>query len=108
MRDEYDKQNKKLETALTSIKVFKEQIKIFEKKVLSDNLYEQRLTTTNQIKTEVNQVFEREKQKSGMSINDPSKVSAAAAAQMKKTLENNINRIDLLTDGKIHDMKALM
>lgn len=27
---------------------------------------------------------------------------------MKKTLENNINRIDLLTDGKIHDMKGLM
>ena len=33
---------------------------------------------------------------------------ALAAAKMKKTLENNINRVDLLTDGKIHDMKALM
>ena len=38
---------------------------------------------------------------------DPAKL-ALAAAKMKKTLENNINRVDLLTDGKIHDMKALM
>ena len=38
---------------------------------------------------------------------DPAKI-ALAAAKMKKTLENNINRVDLLTDGKIHDMKALM
>ena len=40
--------------------------------------------------------------------NDPTRMSAIAAAKMKKTLENNINRVDLLTDGKIHDMKGLM
>ena len=27
---------------------------------------------------------------------------------MKKTLDKNINRMDLLTDGKIFDIKALM
>ena len=40
--------------------------------------------------------------------NDPTRMSAIAAAKMKKTLENNINRVDLPTDGKIHDMKGLM
>jgi len=35
-------------------------------------------------------------------------MSIIAAAKMKKNLENTINRIDLLTDSKIGEIKTLM
>ena len=41
-------------------------------------------------------------------IDGKKQLSLVAASKLKVTLEQNINRVDLLTDTKIADVKVLM
>ena len=91
--------------------VFKNQIKIFERKFLSDRDYDSRVFNAAELVKNASDVFlKKDPPTTQPPPSDPSKVtmSIVAAAQMKKNLENTINRIDLLTDSKIGEIKTLM
>ena len=90
---------------MASITVFKTQIKIFEKKFLADSAHESAGTNKNNLTDQAEKVFAPPHE-----LNDSSKVnlSIQQAAKTKASLQNNINRVDLLTDSKIADIKKLM
>ena len=96
--------------AIASVTVFKTQMKIFEQKIFNDKQYEDRLASTGDILGKANNLFSGDDQKVCPANSDSSKksLSVAAAANMKKALTSNINRIDLLTDSKIGEVKSLM
>ena len=105
-KDDFEKQTSDLQRATASVQVFKAQMKIFEKKFLADKAYDSQLINTSNIIQNSSTVFQ--KKESLASDKSKMSVSLAAAAAMKKTLQNNINRVDLLTDTKIGDIKNLM
>ena len=106
VRDEFDKATSDVQRALASVTVFKAQMKIFEKKFMSDRALDSSITATNRLSGNTDKVFSPpdsvDCSKSKISL------SIEAAARMKKTLQSNINRIDLLTDSKIGDIKGLL
>ena len=81
-------------------------MKIFEKKIWSDAQHDMAKVSTKSLLNHTDKVFAMP----GSDHTDSQKMNASdsAAAAMKKVLSNNINRIDLLTDAKIGDMKGLM
>lgn len=81
-------------------------MKIFEKKIWSDTQHDMAKISTKSLLGHTEKVFAPP----SSDHTDSQKLSASdtAAAAMKKLLSNNINRIDLLTDAKIGDMKGLM
>lgn len=79
-------------------------MKIFEKKIMSDQNHELSKVSTESLLNRRDVVF-------ALPASDAEKKSQAAsefANNVKKTLQTNINRIDLLTDAKIGDIKGLM
>lgn len=102
-RDEYDQTCSTVQRAMASITVFKTQIKIFEKKFMTDRAFDASTIDSTNLIGKADKVF-------AMPGSDSSKMSLSivAAANMKKKLQSNINRIDLLTDSKIGDVKGLL
>ena len=95
-----------MQRATASVTVFKTQMKIFEKKIWSDAQHDIAKVSTQSLLNRTDKVFAPP----SSDHTDSQKMlhSDNAAAAMKKVLGNNINRIDLLTDAKIGDMKGLM
>ena len=87
-------------------------MKIFEQKFLNDRSYDESLVTTSNIIGKASEFFVGKKDSvpSDANSHDSSKINCSllAASNMKKALMNNINRVDLLTDSKIHEVKQLL
>mmetsp|Transcript_14119 Transcript_14119/g.19229 ORF Transcript_14119/g.19229 Transcript_14119/m.19229 type:complete len:98 (+) Transcript_14119:727-1020(+) len=92
---------------MASVTVFKTQMKIFEKKIMSDRAHEMAKVSTASLLERRDEVFARP-MPSSPSDSNKMNLSIEAASNMKMTLQANINRIDLLTDAKIGDIKNLM
>lgn len=92
-----------LQRALTSVTVFKLQMKIFEKKIMSDSNHELTKVNTESLLNHRDQVFAKQ-----MSSTSKADEGIEFSTKMTKNLMSNVNRIDLLTDTKIGDIKTLM
>ena len=103
-QDQYEKTNNDLAIAKASITVFKAQIKLFEKKFLSDRHLNGVEQTTKDLSRKNSQAFEHREPGNELQKN----LTLEKAVAMKKGLQNNINRIDLLTDSRIGEIKSLL
>lgn len=96
---------------MASISVFKTQIKIFEKKFLSDRNHDNIVLNTGQVVKNANTVFSQNGNvnvTSELPSSNHSTAQVVTAAGLRKELSSNIRRIDLLTDSKIGDIKNIM
>lgn len=86
-------------------------MKIFEKKLLADRFYEDTLKTTREVSKRTTSRF---KPPGSSSIQVDSSVDAKIAQvtkdsnEVQRKMKANINRVDLLTDARIGDIKGLM
>ena len=79
---------------------------------MSDRSYDSRVFGANELVKDASNVFRhpganKQSVDSG-EVKSQNSLSLVAAANMKKNLQQNINRIDLLTDAKIGDIKIIM
>ena len=95
-----------MQRAMASITVFKAQMKIFEKKFMSEQNSKVAQVSAQTLLHNTAKAFA----KLPTNLTDSDQLVAGMESQenVKKTLHVNLNRIDLLTDAKIGDIKGLM
>ena len=65
------------------------------------------MVSTGNIIGKASEFFHKKESEPNSEVSKAS-LTLLAAANMKKTLQSNINRVDLLTDTKIGEIKSLM